>query len=555
MVNIDRFKVKTKLLVCFSILILFTLITGLVGYFTIVNLNKIFIFTVDRMTNRVLQLNALHNKILNIQLKTLAHISAENEKVYSTLEISIDTLKNQVWDFFSHNNDNYTIVAAVDSNSVRLYFSHIKEIIESSRSFLKEDAMKMINNETADIFNTILENIDSSIDEANAAMNKNKDSVLGKSRFSKNLIFYCIVLASLFSLIIAFLFSRKIAKNIAVVTSGLRKIANGDLRDIEFSLESNDEFGELAVSAQKMGQHLKNLVSKIKNSVENLQSSIKKMSSASSQLNTSSAEILEQSGNTFRIVKNNARNAQTITEDSENVSNSVNSVAASIEEMNATLYSISKNCKNEFEIAQKAKLQSDSTITTMKTLQESSVEIYKVIDIIKTIADQTNLLALNAKIEAANAGDAGNGFAVVANEVKVLAKQSTTAAQEILLLIDSIKSVTEKTVSGVNDLASVITTINEISQSIETTVELQAATTNEIARSISDVNTRVLNITNNIAQMGKGIENVMKSSEIMNTAITHTASDITHHREGVEEISQLTHDLTKVVSQFKLDNE
>src|SRR6185369_9336604 len=104
--------------------------------------------------------------------------------------------------------------------------------------------------------------------------------------------------------------------------------------------------------------------------------------------------------------------------------------------------------------------------------------------LINEIAEQTNLLALNATIEAARAGEAGKGFAVVASEVKNLANQTAKATEEIASHVGAIQTETQRSVSAIQGVASIIEEINKLTNSVTASVEQQGATTQEIVRSV-----------------------------------------------------------------------
>ncbi len=120
----------------------------------------------------------------------------------------------------------------------------------------------------------------------------------------------------------------------------------------------------------------------------------------------------------------------------------------------------------------------------MDKLGAAAKSIGKVVEVINDIADQTNLLALNATIEVASAGEAGKRFAVVANEVKELAKQTAQATQEIQKQVEDMQTNTESAIKAIDSVSKVIEEVNEISQTIVSAVEEQSATVNEISRNV-----------------------------------------------------------------------
>ena len=112
-------------------------------------------------------------------------------------------------------------------------------------------------------------------------------------------------------------------------------------------------------------------------------------------------------------------------------------------------------------------------------------KIGKVTETITDISEQTNLLALNATIEAARAGKAGKGYAVVANEIKDLAKQTAEATVDIKNIVDNIQATSKTTEKGIEQIGTVIGEVNDIVGTVATAVEEQTAATQEIAGNIA----------------------------------------------------------------------
>lgn len=185
----------------------------------------------------------------------------------------------------------------------------------------------------------------------------------------------------------------------------------------------------------------------------------------------------------------------------EAVSANVQSLATAVEQFDSSIKEISGNTTNAVTVAQTAVDAASQTNATVTKLGESSSEISNVIKVINSIAEQTNLLALNATIEAARAGEAGKGFAVVANEVKELAKQTSSATEDIIGHISTIQADTEQAVTAITHVSEIIRDINESQNAIASAVEEQSAMTSEISRNIVEVSNGSETIARNIAHV------------------------------------------------------
>jgi methyl-accepting chemotaxis protein len=121
----------------------------------------------------------------------------------------------------------------------------------------------------------------------------------------------------------------------------------------------------------------------------------------------------------------------------------------------------------------------------MTSLSGSALKIGEVVKLITDIAEQTNLLALNATIEAARAGEAGKGFAVVASEVKALATQTAKATEEISTQIASIQEETDRAVREIADVGRMVQGVEEVSTAIAAAMEQQTAATQDISSNVN----------------------------------------------------------------------
>jgi methyl-accepting chemotaxis protein len=221
------------------------------------------------------------------------------------------------------------------------------------------------------------------------------------------------------------------------------------------------------------------------------------LSSASTELEAA-ANTLTSTAETTQQLSGSAASA------SRDVSDNVQSVAAASEEITSSVNEISRQVQESSRVAQNAVQQAQQTDASIAELSKAAGRIGDVVKLITAVAEQTNLLALNATIEAARAGEAGRGFAVVASEVKALAAQTAKATEEISTQIEGMQSATETSVTAIREIGKTIGTISEISATIAAAVEEQGAATKEIARNMQEAARLSTQVASNVTDVSKG---------------------------------------------------
>jgi methyl-accepting chemotaxis protein len=326
---------------------------------------------------------------------------------------------------------------------------------------------------------------------------------------------------------VSFFLSRRISSTIQSTLGQAEMIAAGDLSAEKMTIADNDELGDLARAIDKMRASLKEVIQSISENAQNVANASEEFSAVSQQISANSEETSAQA---------NAVNMAT-----EQVNRGLQTVATATEEMSASIREIAKNTTEAAKVADGAMRTAQDTNAVVAKLGESSAEIGQVIKVITSIAQKTDLLALNATVEAARAGEVGAGFAVVANEVKELAKQTAAATEDISRKIEAIQADAKGAVQAIASISEVIGQVNNISGTIATAVEEQSATTAEMSR--------------NVAEAAKGAGEVAQNIQGVAQAAQSTSHGATDSQKAAKSLAEMSTHLRELVGRFKLDAE
>jgi methyl-accepting chemotaxis protein len=317
--------------------------------------------------------------------------------------------------------------------------------------------------------------------------------------------------------------ARTIVQSLTKVTHVCDGLADGDLTR-HTGLATRDEPG-------RMGQSLDAAMVRLRETITTIEGSAASLAGASEQMNGTTAIIAASAERT-------SAQAQAVSAAAEQVSRSVETVSSGSEQMGASIREISLNAAEAARVASEAVTVTATTSATMNKLGESSAEIGNVIKTITAIAEQTNLLALNATIEAARAGEAGKGFAVVASEVKDLAQETARATDDISRRVEAIQADTSGAVAAIEEIAVVIERISEFQTTIASAVEQQTATTTEMNRSVAEA----------ACGAGEIAQNITSVAEAART----TSEGVTQTQQATAELARMSTGLSGLVSTFRI---
>ncbi|HIW34319.1 MAG TPA: methyl-accepting chemotaxis protein [Candidatus Paenibacillus intestinavium] len=302
------------------------------------------------------------------------------------------------------------------------------------------------------------------------------------------------------------------------------KMAEGDLTE-EVTIRSQDEIGHLAESVNHMIHNLRELIGGVSGSSQNV-------ASASEQISATTEEIAKGSAV-------EAEATQIIQEQFSELTLAIHSVARSAEDAAGLAASTTLIAHAGGEQVSHSVDSMEQVSSQMERLEEDSVKIGEIIEVINDISEQTNLLALNAAIEAARAGEQGRGFAVVADEVRKLAERSGKAATEITKIIKGMQTNTHN---------SVLAVASGVSQSHETGQAFK-----EIIAMISDTEQKVNEIAAASEEQAAQAEEVMRSIESISAASEEAAAAAEETAATSYSMAQLAEDLIDSISIFKVN--
>ena len=352
-----------------------------------------------------------------------------------------------------------------------------------------------------------------------------------------NLVVALLVLATGLTCLFAWLLTNSITKPIANALSAAEAIAEGNLTR-PIIVDGEDEAGRLLLAMSKMQDKLRDTLQRISGSATQLASAAEELNSVTDE----SARGLTQQNNEIEqaatavnemtsAVEEVARNAVSTSEASKNATTSAGDGRDLVQETVSAIERMSADVQ--------------STATLIGDLANESRDIGKVLDVIRGLADQTNLLALNAAIEAARAGEAGRGFAVVADEVRALAHRTQQSTSEIERMIGSIQGGTEHAVNSMrNSTERAESTLN-----IARGAGLSLDTINTAIVEINERNLVIASAAEEQAQVAREVDRNLVNIRDLSV---QSATGANQTSAASNELSRLALDLNNMVGRFSL---
>lgn len=372
--------------------------------------------------------------------------------------------------------------------------------------------------------------------------------------------------AILLGIVVGYILARSTIRPIHQTLAYINQVADGDLTAQPFTLKSKDELAKLAEGVFKMVADLRTLIGQVSTNSDQVASTSIQLSSNVQESQANISEIAHSVQNVAANSETQAEAIHHITDQISAISEELTHITTFTKNVATNADSTTSNAQQGNTTVQQAVEQLSMTTTTIDEasaivhrLNDYTLEIGEIVQLISDITDQTNLLALNASIEAARAGEHGKGFAVVAEEVRKLADQSQQAANDIHQRISVIQTETTHAVGAMsvsttqlNESTDKFAQAGESFSHIYQSVSTLSSKFSEAQSSIEDVTTNLHEMAATVHQVNQSIATTTEKTQTVSAASQQQSASIDEITDSASKLSMMADQLKDSLIKFKI---
>ncbi|MDP4145680.1 MAG: methyl-accepting chemotaxis protein [Bacillota bacterium] len=548
--NFKKVKIGTKLLAGFTAVLILLIIIASISIFRLIQINNSFNKLASVYNKRVQLADDMRNDIVTIKTSTRnIMVSTDVEYMKKQKSIIDETITN-------YDKHKKALQNLIDTTKGKTLFKEVENNEQTGLPVIYDAVVKSMDpNIDQDILNTLVTKIDSPesawinsiqtiVDYQNQLADEAAKNENNSTRSTIQLMYVIVSISIVVAILFLYIIRKSILNQMKELLIATNRLANGEL-NFNVNVYTKDEIGQTFEALNNSIKALKNTVSIVKveslhisEDINKIEQAFTNVSDEVSQVSASTQEISMSIEESSAAVEEITSMVSTVREEAARTSNETKDGVKLALDIEERAENINKNVLDSKEniqsIYNESKEKLDKAIKDVVVVKKVS----EMADTILSIAEQTNLLALNAAIEAARAGEQGKGFAIVAEEVRKLAEQSSSAVTDIqsnvnkvLYVVDelslssqSVLNVIETTVlrdydnministnykDDGNAFKNIIEKFSEVSQNISTSIDQIVNSINGVATAVTNIAAASDEISSNVVEVNN------KSSQVL----------------------------------------
>ncbi|ALS29138.1 chemotaxis protein [Paenibacillus sp. 32O-W] len=561
-----RFPIRIKLLTSFLAISVMLGVAGIIAYAYMGIVDRSYSDLVDRRALILLKAKEMQVQATQINSSARDFLLTRDSAALDKMNEAMNQLANSIQEGSAmvQSEDNKRLLQEMKANLEKL--EHAKSEFVSLMQKSPEQSLQYATENLFPLSRDIRTKSDGLAsyqqNQMENASRENKATV----ETAQKVVLLTLVIAITAAVGLALYLASRLSKPLVEMTAAAQLIADGDLtKDIPV-IRSRDEMGSMSAAFQKMASNLRSLIRTVALSAEEVATNSRELAASADQSTQAAQQITTAIQDIAAGAENQAKGAESNSRAVEELSTGIQRLAASTEGMHASSLQTAERAERGSELLQHlySRMEAVQDAATessemMDQLYERLSEIGSIVGLMREIAAQTQLLSLNASIEAAKAGEAGQGFAVVAGEVKKLADQSGQSAQSVAGLLENISLQSNKVaqamrssvrevengMNAANDAKQAFVEILESVHHVEREVQEASVVSEQMAASSQEISASMEQTVAISQETSAGAQEVTAATEQQLASLEEISA-------ASVELSRTAQELNDIISRFRV---